>query len=65
MKKCKYIYEEGRKTGSLFEWTGGSIIEGSIFHIGQVAGSSLGVISTMAAVENISVATFAQREYTE
>lgn len=65
MKKCKYVYEEGRKSVSLFEWTEGSIVEVSIFHIGQVADSSLGVTSTMVAVENISVAMFAQREYTE
>lgn len=54
-----------RQSICLFEWTGGCIIEARIFHIGQVADSPLGVNSTRVAVENIGVATFAQREYPE
>lgn len=60
-----YMRKGERQSGSLFERAGESIIEASISHIGQVAYSSLGVTSTTVAVENISVATFAQREYTE
>lgn len=54
-----------RQSSSLFERTEGCIIEASIFHIGQVADSSLVVNSTRVAVENIGVATFAQRENPE
>lgn len=57
MKKCKFVYEEGRKIVNFFICIGSGIYYSQAFlHLGQDYRHLFGVVSTKVAVEN--TATF-------